>query len=323
MALKDMVRAALNEGRILILGAQVLLGFQFRAVLEPRFEHLPQSSQHAKLAALGLLLVVIAVLMTAAPYHQVVERGHDTRRLHAVVGRLITWALLPFAIALAIEAYVAVETLGGARAGFVAAAVVCAVCLASWYGLEAMARAAGLGVVPSPEQETQAMADEAKGTDLETRIEHVLTEARVVLPGVQALLGFGFAAMLMDGFEHLPRSAQWLHLASVGAITLAMLLLMTPAAWHRIVERGQDTERFHVVASRLVLLALVPFGSGIALEVWVVVGKVLDSLTLGAAAAAAAIAVFYGLWFAWTATRRPMLAVARPRRRATWDAADR
>jgi hypothetical protein len=34
---KVKIRYALNEARILILGAQVLIGFQYRAVLEPGF----------------------------------------------------------------------------------------------------------------------------------------------------------------------------------------------------------------------------------------------------------------------------------------------
>jgi hypothetical protein len=36
---KAKIRHALNEARILILGTQVLIGFQYRAVLEPGFEH--------------------------------------------------------------------------------------------------------------------------------------------------------------------------------------------------------------------------------------------------------------------------------------------
>ena len=304
MALTDKVKNALNEGRILILGAQVLIGFHFRAVLEPRFEHLPRSSQYANVGGLGLLLLTMAILMTPAPYHQIVERGHDTRRLHTLAGWLIAVALFPFSVAIALDWYVAVESVGGRSVGLVAAGTAGALCLGLWYGIEGVARAAGPGGVSSRQKEIEAMAEEGKGTELKIRIEHVLTEARVILPGAQALTGFGFAAILMDGFAHLPETAKWLHIGSVGAITLAMLLLMTPAAWHRIVERGEDTERFHRVASRLVLLAMAPLGAGIALEVWVVVSKVLNSLATGGVAAGASLIVFYGLWFVWTASRR-------------------
>jgi hypothetical protein len=40
-------------------------------------------------------------------------------------------------------------------------------------------------------------------TDLPTRIRHVLTEARVVLPGTQALLGFQLTVILTESFEKL------------------------------------------------------------------------------------------------------------------------
>jgi hypothetical protein len=46
-----------------------------------------------------------------------------------------------------------------------------------------------------------ATAIVAGGTPLGERIDHVLTGARMMLPGVQALLGFQLAAMLADGFD--------------------------------------------------------------------------------------------------------------------------
>ena len=48
---------------------------------------------------------------------------------------------------------------------------------------------------------------------------------------------------------------------------------MAPAAYHRIVERGEDTERFHTFASRMVLLALALLAPGFAGDVFVVVHR--------------------------------------------------
>ena len=44
--IKDKVQNALDEARILILGSQVLLGFQFRSVFEKGFETLPEHAQY-------------------------------------------------------------------------------------------------------------------------------------------------------------------------------------------------------------------------------------------------------------------------------------
>jgi hypothetical protein len=52
-ALKDKVQNALDESRILILGAQVFIGFQFRSILEAGFATLPVSVQYLRLGTLG------------------------------------------------------------------------------------------------------------------------------------------------------------------------------------------------------------------------------------------------------------------------------
>jgi len=64
--------------------------------------------------------------------------------------------------------------------------------------------------------------------------------------------------MTEAGFERLPESSRALHLAGVLCIALATILLMTPAARHRLVEGGEDTEAFHQFASRVLLAAMVP-----------------------------------------------------------------
>src|SRR5205085_2357339 len=87
----------------------------------------------------------------------------------------------------------------------------------------------------------------AMETPLDERVEHVLQEARMVLPGTQVLLGMQFQIILMDRFQKLPESSRWTHLASLGMGCLAIILLETPAAYHRLAVRGQDTERLHQI----------------------------------------------------------------------------
>jgi hypothetical protein len=137
-------------------------------------------------------------------------------------------------------------------------------------------------------------------TSVESRIKQVLTEARVVLPGVQALLGFQLTAMLTDAFGQLPKSLQYLHLASLGLLASSMVFLMAPAAFHRIVERGEDTERLHRFSSAMILTAMVPLGLGLAADFYVVLQKVLDSPALSAGLAVTSLLFFFGLWFGVT-----------------------
>jgi hypothetical protein len=88
-----------------------------------------------------------------------------------------------------------------------------------------------------------------RSTSLNERINQMLAEARVVLPGVQALLGFQLISVISQSFEKLPASSKLVHAVSLGCITVAVILLMAPAAYHRIVFSGQDAEEVHGMGS--------------------------------------------------------------------------
>ncbi len=308
------VKSALDEARILVLGTQVLLGFQYRAAFEPGFRRLPEPTQYLNVGGLGLLLLAVALLIVPAAYHRIVERGRDTWRLHAFVTVVTALALLPLALGLGVDMYVAGEKIMSRRNGIIVGGVTLAVALAFWYGLEWILRvargASPAGVGPSGEH-----ADDEPDTPLKDRIDHVLTEARVVLPGAQALLGFQFAVLLMEEFDRLPAASKLLHVVALALLGLTAILLMTPAAYHRIVERGEDTERFHRLAGLMVLAAMVPLALAISLDLVIVVLKVTASARIAIAAGTVALAIFYGLWFAFTgwiaAGRRAAAARAR------------
>jgi hypothetical protein len=283
--LKDKVQNALNEARILILASQVLIGFQFRAPLEPGFERLPPHLQLVKLGALGAMLLGLGFLMAPAAYHRIVERGADSGRLHRFIMRMVELALFPFAVALAVDVGIAVSPWAGLAAG--------ALALFFWYGLELMVR-----------EGPMAKQEDEENTSLSERIKQVLTEARVVLPGAQALIGFQFAVTLMDGYERLPASSKTIHLISLSCIALCVIVLMAVPAYHRIVDRGEDTERFHRFASAMILASMPPVALGVAGDFFVVVRKTTHNDMAAVLCAVALLVVFFGLWFGFTLWRR-------------------
>ena len=65
----------------------------------------------------------------------------------------------------------------------------------------------------------------------------------MVLPGAQALLGFQLITIFMEGFDKLPNSSKFIHIGSLVLIALTMILLMSPAAYHRIAEQGDGMAR--------------------------------------------------------------------------------
>ena len=296
--LKDKIQDALDEGRMLVLGIQVLIGFNFRGAFEPGFQKLPPSLQLVKLASLVAMCVSFVLVVTPDAEHQIVRRGRDTSDFHAYVTRFCDVALFPFALGIALDCSVAGWQLAGRGVAIACGCVAGLVALTMWYGVELARRP------PKKERDNVKVEGENQPTPVHEKIRHVLTEARTVLPGAQALLGFQFATMLVDGFAKLPQSLKWLHLASLGMMMLAIILLMTPTAWHRIVERGEETERFHHIASHLVVAALAPLALGTSGDFYIV-ARVITKSSLASGVLAGGMALLFGvMWFGLSLARR-------------------
>ena len=111
--LEERTGNALNEARTLVLGAQVLLGFNFQAVFTPAFETLPALSRNLKVCSLSLMLVAIGLLISPAAYHRIVEDGTDSDTFLRFLSIVTELALLPFALGLGIDLAVATARVFG------------------------------------------------------------------------------------------------------------------------------------------------------------------------------------------------------------------
>src|SRR5947209_14017848 len=105
--LKTKVKNALDEARILVLGSQVLLGFQYRAFFEKGYDKLPPGDRWCELAALVALLAAVGALFLPASRHQIIEHGNDTEKFHRFTMAVMRVALGPFAVGLALDMGVA------------------------------------------------------------------------------------------------------------------------------------------------------------------------------------------------------------------------
>ncbi|MBI1853861.1 MAG: hypothetical protein HYR85_26285 [Planctomycetes bacterium] len=302
-ALGKRIQNALNECSILILVGEVLIGFELRAVFEPGFGKLSLLSKRLDLAALLFQLVALALLATPAAFHWIVEKGRDSMRLHQLSSRLTEWALVPFALALGMNVFSSTEASVGRSAAPWLSSSTTIVALACWYGTGLV----GADRNKRGRTRSETMKDEsraARATNIEDRVEHVLTETRMVLPGAQALLGFQFTVVLTEAFARLPISSKLLHAASFVLVALAGIVLMTPAAFHRIAERGEATERFHRFSSRCLVIAMATLALGMCGDVYVVFQEAVGSQTLAVVAAAFVLLLFFGLWFGFTSASR-------------------
>jgi hypothetical protein len=292
MELSKKVKVGLDESRMLVLGAQVLLGFQFRSVFENAFDTVPEWSRYLDGVALLLMECSLGLLIFPGPFHRIVEEGRNTGRLHTLISDVACWALAPFAISIGLAVGITCERIWGPAGGVAAGAAACLGALFLWYGLGEIRKA-------SEGEKERAMSAQSSETiedpGLHDKIDAMLTEARVILPGAQALLGFQLAIVLSESFEKLQPELKSLHGIALLLVCLSVLLLMAPAAYHRIVYAGEDSPEFHKVGSWLVTMSTVPLALGLSADVFVVGTKIWRSSD------AAILAASFSLLFLITA----------------------
>jgi hypothetical protein len=142
----------------------------------------------------------------------------------------------------------------------------------------------------------------------------VIEEARMVLPGIQAVFGFQLIAVFNNGFNNLRPPEQVLHLAALLLVAVAIALIMTPASFHCIAEKGIVSRRFVELGSRLLALAMFPLMFGLSIEIFIVARLVLNNVTISAVIAAALLLLFSALWYVlpWVERRKGRLWSKRP-----------
>lgn len=298
--LSDRIENVLNEARMLLLGGQVLLGFSYRIFFEPGFDRITEPARMAQLCGVGIMTAGLGLLIWPAPFHQIAEKGRQTKTVETFTANVLDWALLPFALGLALTLYPVASSLHLPYAAWIGG-MSGVTALAIWYG--GLLTKSNRTALPQNKQKSdQQEPDDA--SNLSDRIKKILIECRMALPGAQAFLGFQFAIVFAQGFDLLPRSSQLVHFVSLLATTMAIVLLIAPAAYHRLVEHGENTERFHRLASRLLLVALVFLGPGMAGDLFVVVRKLTLSEGFATASSTLLLLTFYVLWFGMSFWRR-------------------
>jgi hypothetical protein len=295
MNISGKIKLGLDETRMLVLGAQVLVGFQFRGVFADGFEHLPETSRMFDVLALALMTLSLGLLILPGLHQRVVEEGLDSARLYRFTARVAGLALWPFALSLGVDVGITTERLWGAAGGVAAGVATGLLAAGFWYGL-------GSVQMRRRGREERAMGarenDKLEDPGLHQRIDQMLTEARVILPGAQALLGFQLAIVLSQSFDKLSPAVKSIHGAALLLVALSIVLLMAPAAYHRMVYAGEDSEGFLRTGSRFVTWSTVPLAFALAADIYVVCTKIFDSHIVAVAAGVAALALLIGLWHA-------------------------
>jgi hypothetical protein len=96
------------------------------------------------------------------------------------------------------------------------------------------------------------------------------------------------------------------HALALFLVAINVILLMAPAALHRLSFKGEDSRTFLRMGSALVIAAPGFLAAGIAAETFVVLHKVSGNAGWAAMAALASFVALAGLWYAmpaWLRTR--------------------
>ena len=91
---------------------------------------------------------------------------------------------------------------------------------------------------------------------LKDKIENVLNETRILVLGIQILIGFAFRTFFEPGFDRMAPHTQQLQLVALGLMLLGFGVLMLPVPYHRIVLHGRNTGELHRLATATVTTGL-------------------------------------------------------------------
>jgi hypothetical protein len=149
------------------------------------------------------------------------------------------------------------------------------------------------------------MASEIDKESLEDELEQILEEARMVLPGLQALFGFQLIAVFNERFDHaLGPLGRDTHLCAAVLTACAIGLIMAPAAYHRQAERGRVSRYFANYASRLITVAMAPLALALSLEVALVSFIILGSVPASSVIGTGLMLFLVWYWYVFPAYRR-------------------
>jgi len=289
MAVEDRLKTALDESRLLILGAQVLFGFQFEAAFQELFANIPAASRYVHCGGLMLLLASMGLLIAPSLFHQIIYRGRSKTSAVRMATAFAGASLLPLTLGLGVAIFVTFEQLFSRGVGIAAGVSLAVLALMLLYGLGFALR----------QQRKEPMQEQSARDSLKSKIEQMLTEARVIIPGAQALLGFQLIAVLTRAFSELPAFFKYIHCGGLSAVALSVILLMTPAALHRIGFRGEDDPTFFRIGARFVVAGSVPLALGIAADVAVVFFKAIGSESAAVLAGLVSLLMLLGLWMGY------------------------
>ncbi|MBS2014076.1 MAG: hypothetical protein JST00_14395 [Deltaproteobacteria bacterium] len=125
----------------------------------------------------------------------------------------------------------------------------------------------------------------------------LLSETRILLPGTEIFLAFLTTLPFTNRFDQLSKTEHGVYVCTFFATLVSFVLMVAPAAYHRVARPIHDKERFKNFANVLLVVGLVPISVSVVLTTFLVTSMVLGDrhAIWGAVAMGVVVAV---LWWA-------------------------
>ena len=134
------------------------------------------------------------------------------------------------------------------------------------------------------------------GSRLDRELMELLNELRVTLPGVQVLFAFLLTVPFSQRFEQLSDATVDVYFGAVISSAIASVLLIAPAAHHRLRFRDRAKEQLIRVANAMAVIGMMFLAAALGASVYVVADLIYDGgrarLAAGLIAGGAAV-----IWF--------------------------
>lgn len=147
------------------------------------------------------------------------------------------------------------------------------------------------------------MAEGHSKEELDQEWGELVEEHRLAMPGVQVLFGFLLVLPFQNRFERLTTNQEYVYFAALVCATLAVVLLITPTAAHRIRWRQSDKEALLQMATRTAIAATVFIAAAMTSSVYLITdylfGEPATAVVTGLVAA-----TFILFWYGFPLWRR-------------------
>ena len=133
--------------------------------------------------------------------------------------------------------------------------------------------------------------------NLGDQVNNIEQEARMVLPGIQALFGFQLMVVFNQNFKvNLLAPEQVIFLISLLLVAISGVLVVAPAAYHRQANH-QISKHFVELSIRFLASAMVPLALGTCLDIYLVTRVVLNSVVVSMMITSAMALLYAWIWF--------------------------